>query len=94
MSYSKHNNSLIIFGSNDNPYLRSLGLCYQKSCNNFSNSQISSIKRAINLAYKAGQYQERKYYENSTKSRKYNNLINDDDDEYQCIYLKYILIKI
>ncbi len=82
MSNSKHNNSLIIFGANDNPYLTSLGLYYQQTCNNFSNSQISSIKKAINLAYKAGQYQERTYYENNKKRRKYNNLINDDDDYY------------
>ena len=81
----KYNNrSLVVFNNNNNnnPYSRELLSLYKGHNNEFSNTQMKYLTKAVRLAYKAGQYNERKKrIKQLGDDNEYEDIIEDDEYE-------------
>ena len=77
-----YNRGLVVFNNNDNPYSRKLVSLYNNHNDEFSNTQMKYLKKAINLAYQAGQYNERKKrIKQLEHDPEYEDIIGDDEYE-------------
>ena len=78
---SDYNRGLTVYNNYDNPFSRKLVSLYNNHNNEFSNTQMNYLKKAINLAYQAGQYNERKKrIKQLEHDPEYEDII---DDEYE-----------
>ena len=76
-----YNRDLVLFNNNNNPYSRKLLSLYKGHNNEFSNTQMKYLTKAVSLAYKAGQYNERKKrIKQLDDDNEYEDIIYDDDE--------------
>jgi len=77
-----YNRSLVLYNNNNNPFSQKLVSLYNNHNNEFSNTQMKYLKKAISLAYKAGQYNERKKLIKQIKNdNNYEDMIGDYEYE-------------